>query len=242
MPNLDLNDVSIHYEETGKGSFAFVHCHGIGQSGKPFIEEFSFWEKHFDRVITWDNRGLGESSQATKYSVPLYANDLARLLNHLNITKVVLHGVSWGGIVVQQFALDYQDMCSAIIIDSSSSEVNVAASENWYKQSEESRIGKGIRKIKPEHMDSFLAQARATAGLREHPYTPRLKEIKCPALIVGGGQDSIAGAGGSIILGRNLPNSRTEIFQDSEHGVYKHKQAEFRKLVLEFCKNIQVIN
>ena len=50
---------------------------------------------------------------------------------------------------MQQFALDYQDMCSAIIIDSSSSEVNVAASENWYKQSEESRVGKGIRKIKP---------------------------------------------------------------------------------------------
>ena len=65
---------------------------------------------------------------------------------------------------------------------------------------------------------------------------------KRQALIVGGGQDSIAGAGGSIILGRNLPNSRTEIFQDSEHGVYRHKQAEFRKLVLEFCKNIQVIN
>jgi pimeloyl-ACP methyl ester carboxylesterase len=241
MPKVDLDDVSIHYEETGNGALAFVHCHGIGQSGKLFVEEFNFWGEYFNHVVTWDNRGLGESSSATKYSVPLYAYDLARLLNYLNIKKVILHGVSWGGIVVQQFALDYQDMCAAIIIDSSSSEVNVSASENWYKQSEESRVGKGIRKIKPEHMDSFLAQARATAGLREHPYTPRLKEISCPALIVGGGQDSIAGAGGSIILGRNLPNSRTEIFQDSEHGVYRHKQSEFRQLVIEFCKDHELI-
>ena len=241
MPLMDLEDVTINYSEAGEGSLAFVHCHGLGGSGEGFIEEFDFWKEHFGREITWDNRGLGGSSQSRKYSLPLYASDLAGLLGRLGVTKAVVHGVSWGGLVVQQFVLDYQEMCAAAIIDSSSSEVNASASEGWYKRGEDARQGKGDRDVKPEHIDSFVAQARATAGIREHPITPRLKEIKCPVLVVGGGQDSVAGAGGSIVLGRNLPNSRTEIIQDSGHGVFRHKKEEFRKLALEFCRDNGVL-
>ena len=241
MPQMDLGDVSIHYQEVGDGPFAFVHCHGLGGSGEGFTEEFDFWREHFGHVLTWDNRGLGQSSQAAKYSLPLYASDLARLLDGLGIDKAVVHGVSWGGVLVQQFALDYLDKCAAVIIDSSSSEVNLASSENWYKQGEDARQAKGERSVQPEHLGSFVAQARAVAGLREHPYIPRLKEITCPVLVVGGGQDAVAGAGGSVILGRHLPASRTEILQDSGHGVYREKPEEFRRLVLEFCREYGVI-
>lgn len=236
-----VEDISIHYAETGTGPLAFVHCHGLGGNGDRFVDEFDFWEEHFSRVITWDNRGLGRSSPATKYSVPHYASDLLQLLDQLNVEKVVIHGVSWGGVVAQQFALDYQDRCAAVIIDSSSSEVNLSASENWYKQSSDAQNGKGERNVKPEHMASFVAQARATAGLREHPFTPRLKEITCPVLVVGGGQDTVAGAGGSVVLGRNLPNARTEIVQDAGHGVYRQKPDIFRKLVIDFCSEQGII-
>ena len=100
MPLMDLEDVTINYSEAGEGSLAFVHCHGLGGSGEGFIEEFDFWKEHFGRVITWDNRGLGESSQSRKYSLPLYASDLAGLLGRLGVTKAVVHGVSWGGLVI----------------------------------------------------------------------------------------------------------------------------------------------
>ena len=42
--------------------------------------------------------------------------------------------------------------------------------------------------VKPEHIDSTVAQSRAVASLREHPYTPRLRAVTVPALCVGGGQ------------------------------------------------------
>src|SRR5688572_1087896 len=114
MPYIELGDVTIHYEEAGSGPLAYVFCHGLGGSGNGFVEEFDFWKEHFGRVLTWDNRGLGRSSQTAKYSVPLYASDLARLLDGVGIIKAVVHGVSWGGVVVQQFALDYPDKCAAI--------------------------------------------------------------------------------------------------------------------------------
>ena len=259
MADADLGDVTIHYDETGDGPLAYVFCHGGGGSGQVFVEHFPFWGEHF-RVVTWDNRGMGQSSQAAKYSLPLYAYDLARLLDHIGVERAVLHGVSWGGVVVQQFALDYPDRCAAIIVDSSSSEVNVAASENWYNRGEVARLGaeaklgefrpafaghtasaQTIREqgtiVQSEHVESVVAIARALAGLREHPLTPRLKEIGCPALIVAGGQDAMAGVGGSVVMARNITNARLEIFQEARHGVYRHKRDEFRALVLEFCRD-----
>lgn len=246
MPNMKLDDVTIHYEEVGSGPLAYVFCPGLGGDGQGFVEHFPFWQQHFPRVLTWDNRGGGQSSQAAKYNLPLCAGDLAGLLDRLGIEKAVLHGVSWGGVVVQQFALDYPEKCAAIILDSTSSEVNVASSESWYNRGEVVRLGTGAPQeqgtaVRPEHVDSYVANARAIAGLREHPFTPRLKHVTCPALVVAGGQDATAGAGGSVILARTLPNARLEIFQDAGHGVFRHKQDEFRDLALEFCRGHGII-
>jgi len=235
MPDANLGDVTIHYEEAGLDKpMAFVFCHGLGGSGAGFVQHFDFWSQHF-RVVTWDNRGLGQSSAAAKYNLPLYASDLARLMDRLGIAKAIVHGVSWGGVLVQQFALDYPDKCAAIILDSTSSEVNVASSDGWYARGEAVRSGANTN-VTPEHAESFIAEARAVAGLREHPLTPRLKEITCPALVVGGGQDGVAGAAGSVIIARNLPNARLEIFQDAGHGIVNQKRDEFRALMLEWAK------
>jgi pimeloyl-ACP methyl ester carboxylesterase len=68
-----------------------------------------------------------------------------------------------------------------------------------------------VSTVKPEHLDSYVAQARATAGLREHPMTPYLSQIACPTLIVAGGADEVAGAGGAVVISRQIVGSRLEI-------------------------------
>jgi 3-oxoadipate enol-lactonase len=235
MPEMDLGDVTIHYEETAvEKPMTLVFCHGLGGNGSGFVSHFDFWSQYF-RCLTWDNRGLGQSSQAAKYNLPLYASDLARLMDRLGIEKAIVHGVSWGGVLVQQFALDYPQKCAAIILDSTSSEVNVASSEGWYERAEAVKSGANTN-VKPEHAESFIAEARATAGLREHPFTTRLKAIRCPTLVVGGGQDQVAGAAGSVILGRTIPKARLEILQDAGHGIINQARERFRELVLEFAK------
>ena len=235
MPHADLGDVSIYYEEAGSGP-AFVHCHGLGGNSSRFVEtDIGFWAQRF-RTVAWDNRGLGKSSAAAKYSAPLYAHDLARLMDHLGIATALIHGVSWGGVLVQQFVLDYPERCAGIILDSTSSEVNVASSEGWYARGERAKRGEGL--ANPDWQESTVAQARAVAALREHPYTPRLASVTVPALCVGGGQDGTAGAGGTVILGRVLPDARAHVFQDAGHGIYRHKHDEFRELVLAFAREI----
>jgi len=235
MPHADLGDVSIYYEEAGSGP-AFIHCHGLGGNCSRFVEtDLPFWAQHF-RAVAWDNRGLGRSSRAEKYNAPLYAQDLARLMDQLSIERALIHGVWWGGVLVQQFMLEHPERCAGVVLDSTSSEVNVASSEGWYARGERAKRGEGL--ANPEWADSTVAQARAVAGLREHPYTPRLTSVTVPALCIGGGQDGTAGAGGTVILGRALPNGRAHVFQDAGHGVYRQKESEFRAMVLEFAREI----
>ncbi|MCH8196015.1 MAG: alpha/beta hydrolase, partial [Chloroflexi bacterium] len=230
MPYADLGDVTIHYEESGDGPLAFVYCHGLGSNGDGFVDEFGFWRQHFDRVLTWDNRGLGRSSRADDYSLPLYASDLARLLDDRGIRRAVALGVSWGGVVVQQFAIDHGERCAAIIIDSSSSEVNLASSEGWYRRGDSARHTEFAgAMVKPEHLESFIASARTVAGLREHPLTPRLRAIACPALIVASSKDTTTGgAGGSVIMARNIPNATLKIYDEGGHAIYSQLPEAFR--------------
>ena len=242
MSEMDLGDVKIHYEEAGQGPFAFIYCHGLGGNGDGFVPDLGYWAKQCGRAVTWDNRGLGRSSQAAKYNMPLYAADLARLMDGLGIQKAVVHGVSWGGVVVQQFALDFPGKCAAIILDSTSSEVNFASSNGWYGQGQDAKAGKpGTREVKPEHLDSFMASARAVAGLREHPFTPRLGKIACPALVLAGGKDVTAGVGGSVILSRNLPKAKLHILENAGHGIIHQAPEEFKTLVMDFCREHGVI-
>lgn len=259
MPQVDLGEVTIHYEEAGSGPLTYVFCHGLGGSGEGFEKADMPWYAERFRTISWDNRGLGRSGQAARYSLPKYAQDLRGLLDHLGVEKAVVFGVSWGGVVVQRFALDYPERCAAIVLDSTSSEVNVKASENWYMRGEVARLGAEAalagramapafaghvtmsdseapqRTVRPEHVDSYVAEARATAGLREHPLTPELHRITCPTLVVGGGKDIVAGAAGSVLIARAIgDNARLEILQDAGHGVYAQDREGYRKLLEEW--------
>ena len=234
MAEAELNGVQIHYMEAGEG-LPYIYCHGLGSNSANFVEEQMSWYAERFHTVAWDQRGLGKSGPANKYSLPLYASDLLALLDHLSIERAVIHGVSWGGVLVQRFALDYPERCAAIVLDSTSSEVNVGASENWYARGELGRLGPDAlagrelapafeghatisntpqtREIPPEHLDSYVAQARATASLREHPLTPYIGSITCPTLIVAGGADVVAGAGGSVVMSRQIPAARLEILE-----------------------------
>ena len=129
MSIANLENVAIYHSYADNGKTPLVFCHGLGGDSSKFEKEDAKWySKHFD-LVCWDNRGLGRSGTAKKYSLPLYAQDLKDLLNYLEIEAAIIFGVSWGGVLAQRFALDYPEKCIALILDSTSSEVNKEASE-----------------------------------------------------------------------------------------------------------------
>ena len=239
MSNVDLGDVTIHYEEVGKGPKALIFCktHALGNL-EMYKGEPEHWQADFGRAMVWDYRGQGQSGRAAKYSLPLVASDLARMMDKLEIKSAVLYGFLWGGFLAQEFALDYPEKCAALILDSSASECNVAASERWYQGSEKAKTDP---EVSAEDREFLVFANRTVAGLREHPFTPRLKDVKAPALIIGGGKDPMGGAPAAVIMSRQIPGSKLNIIQEGGHGLIRERPQEVHDIVVQFCREHGVL-
>ena len=72
---------------------------------------------------------------------------------------------------------------------------------------------------------------------REFPRSKYLVGGSTTGLLNGGGKDEVAGAAGSVILSRNLPNSQLHIFQEAGHGTYSLEREGFRDLLLRFAES-----
>jgi non-heme chloroperoxidase len=88
--------IEIHYEDHGSGQ-PVVLIHGYPLNGASWEKQERVLLHAGYRVITYDRRGFGKSSQPTVgYDYDTFASDLNVLLDHLNLTDVVLVGFSMG--------------------------------------------------------------------------------------------------------------------------------------------------
>jgi non-heme chloroperoxidase len=89
-------DIEIHYEDHGAGQ-PVVLIHGYPLSGRAWDKQVPALLDAGYRVITYDRRGFGQSSQPTVgYDYDTFAADLNMLLEHLDLREAVLVGHSMG--------------------------------------------------------------------------------------------------------------------------------------------------
>jgi len=89
-------EIEIHYEDHGSGQ-PVVLIHGYPLNGASWEKQERVLLQAGYRVITYDRRGFGKSSQPTVgYDYDTFAADLNALLEHLDISDVVLVGFSMG--------------------------------------------------------------------------------------------------------------------------------------------------
>ena len=116
MPTVRLNGIDLWYEVKGHGP-ALVLTHGFSgptPQWPPVINEFP---ERF-RLILYDVRGHGRTSvpPPATFSMPQYAADLAALLDHLDIERAHIGGVSMGGMVSAQFACDFPERVRSLML------------------------------------------------------------------------------------------------------------------------------
>ncbi|MEP6630146.1 MAG: alpha/beta hydrolase [Lapillicoccus sp.] len=103
MPTLDATpdsrpEVALHYEDTGGEGRPVVLIHGWPLSGAAWKDTVPALQQAGYRVITYDRRGFGDSDKPlTGYSYDHLSDDLAGLLERLDLTDVTLVGFSMGG-------------------------------------------------------------------------------------------------------------------------------------------------
>ncbi|HSZ99068.1 MAG TPA: alpha/beta hydrolase [Streptosporangiaceae bacterium] len=100
-------EIEIYYEDHGSGQ-PVVLIHGYPLSGRAWDKQVTVLLEAGYRVITYDRRGFGQSSQPTSgYDYDTFAADLNTLLEHLDLRDAVLAGHSMGTGEVTRYLADY---------------------------------------------------------------------------------------------------------------------------------------
>jgi pimeloyl-ACP methyl ester carboxylesterase len=123
MPYVDVErensgSISLYYEDHGSGQ-PIVLIHGYPLSSASWEKQLPVLLAAGYRVIAYDRRGFGKSSQpVTGYNYDTFAEDLRKLVTHLKLRDFVLVGFSMGGGEVARYIGKYgsKDVSKAIII------------------------------------------------------------------------------------------------------------------------------
>jgi non-heme chloroperoxidase len=111
-------DIELYYEDHGSGQ-PVVLIHGYPLSGASWERQVPALLGAGYRVITYDRRGFGKSSQpATGYNYDTFAEDLHRLITELELRNITLAGFSMGGGEVARYIGKYgsSSVSKAVII------------------------------------------------------------------------------------------------------------------------------
>ncbi|HTS78300.1 MAG TPA: alpha/beta hydrolase [Bryobacteraceae bacterium] len=112
MPSITVGkensgNIDLYYEDHGSGK-PVVLIHGYPLSGTSWEKQTAALLAAGHRVITYDRRGFGRSSQpAAGYNYDTFAEDLHKLLRHLDLKDFALAGFSMGGGEVARYIGKY---------------------------------------------------------------------------------------------------------------------------------------
>ena len=100
-------NIELYYEDHGSGN-AVVLIHGYPLSGSSWEKQIPVLVAAGHRVITYDRRGFGKSSQPiTGYNYDTFAEDLHKLVTRLKLRDFTLAGFSMGGGEVARYVGKY---------------------------------------------------------------------------------------------------------------------------------------
>lgn len=250
MPFAKINGIDLYYESHGDGP-PVVMSHGAGSN------HVSWWRQVFDlasefTVVTYDLRGFGLSGEDGRGGdAPV--DDLAGLIDHLGLDRVMMVGQSLGGIVAGAYTSRHPEKVKALVLTSSRGSfaggrpANEARPEPVpYAQRVGGMLGMdGFRERNPQ---TFML-AEEIAGLNVHVNASALDdafqikgdvgvlvEANIPVLLINGEDDPRGTTGHMKKIEEQIPNSRFELITDAGHLAFCERPEAYNELLLGFLR------
>lgn len=223
--------IAIDYSDDGKG-VPVVLLHG-------FANDRTLWRPQVDafkdryRLVVPSLRGFGESTGADggPVSMETYAEDLARLLDHLEIRAAVVGGISLGGYVALAFALRYPNRLRGLVLANTRAGADPPEWAAFREEMVRTVQARGAQAVVDNYGDKPFAsrcpsavkeQVRAmirrqatpglisgTRGMAQRPdRVAALALIRAPTLVIHGAEDQYIPASEAEILHRGIVGSR----------------------------------
>jgi pimeloyl-ACP methyl ester carboxylesterase len=129
----EVNGARLWYRITGEGE-PVAQIHGAGFGHFNFDLATPELARHF-RVVDYDMRGYGQSDRPLQqYDMEVWADDLAGLLDALDIERAHIHATSMGGMIAIVFAGKYPEKTASVVINCAAAKLGHAGRlifRNW---------------------------------------------------------------------------------------------------------------
>ncbi len=254
---VSANGIDINYAIDGKGPWLTL-SHSLACDLHMWDEEAKRLSRRY-KVLRYDTRGHGESSApAGAYTLDLLADDLHCLLRALGVQSTHFVGLSMGGMIGQTFALKYPGMFKSLALCDTTSRYPAEAAGLWAERIKTVEIRgmeplvaptlerwftEPFRKARPELMEKVAATIRTTpaAGyigcshaIPKIDLTARLKEIRCPAVVIVGKDDPGTPVAMAEEIHQALPGSKLVIIPSAAHLSNLEQPDAFNQALGEF--------
>ncbi len=255
----EVNGTRLHYESRGKGP-AVVLLHGGLNDSRLWDEQMKPLSKRF-RVVRYDLRGFGRSNAEPVEFWP--TEDLRALLDFLKIEKATLVGLSLGGIIAADFALEHPGRVERLVFvgaglrgfkttpdEKTLNAYRVGAAEGAEKYFEaflqadllaglrtRPKAREAMRRMMVENHKSIAYISAGRSQSPEPPTAERLGQIKAPTLVVVGSLDGKNLLDIADALAAKIPGARKVTIPGASHHPPVETPKELNRILLDFLKS-----
>lgn len=257
-----VDGIDIGYDDIGTGT-PIVFLHGFPHNRTLWAPQLSALAGRC-RCIAPDLRGFGESGVAGPWTVSRHADDVAGLLDHLEIPKAVIVGLSMGGYIAFEMMRRHRGRVRALVLaDTKQGADNTEARSKRTAMMDLANsggagaiadaqltgmVGKSTRERNPEVAEG-LRRMMASAGvpgilgglhaLMERPdSTSTVSQIDVPTLIIVGEEDVLTPPKEAKLMAKAIRGSTIEIIEQAGHASNYERPAAFNHLLNEFIARI----
>jgi len=261
MATLDLEPgLSLHYSDLNPGGAPIaILLHGLGATGDSWQLQFPALIESGFRILAPDMRGFGKSTYPEGPNSPqIMAADVANFLSRLEVTSVNVVGISMGGTIALQFALDHPSMVDSLLLVNTFARLRPNKISYWLFYSirflliqvlgipNQARFV--VKRLFPYPEQEFLRETFYKQIIQANPtgyrsairsfvnfnVTDRLSEIQSPTLVVTGDKDSVVPPRTQKELVEKIPNAQHVVINNAGHAVIVEKPEEFNLAILGF--------
>jgi 3-oxoadipate enol-lactonase len=256
MPFVENQGAKIYWDEQGHGAPVLLIM-GLGYTSVMWHRTRPALARY--RTVAFDNRGVGRSDVPPgPYSIATMASDAAAVLDAAGITRAHVFGVSMGGMIAQEFALQYPARTRSLILGCTSSggPSSIRADSNVIdvllmrgmtpEQAREAilpyiydantpreKIEQDVSLRQPwlPSPDGYMAQLQ---GILAWEGYSRIAQITAPTLVIHGKSDALVPPGNGELIAERIPGAKLVQLEHASHMFLTDQAQAAHKEILEF--------